>query len=95
MAEEREKTLIKLQGTLQSQLSPKIERVLNNDSSEDFEYYVNVYTTLGGKEDLKNMYANMKDSKHCSTLKNCTNVSNESKHTKCVQTYPIYGTSVI
>ena len=38
--------------------SPKIERVLNNDSSEDFEYYVNVYTTLGGTEDLKNMYAN-------------------------------------
>ena len=58
LAEEREKTLVRLQGTLQSQLSPKIERVLNNDSSEDFEYYVNVYTTLGGTEDLKNMYAN-------------------------------------
>ena len=32
--------------------------VLVDESSENFEYYVKVYETLGGQEDLINMYAN-------------------------------------
>ena len=58
LAEDREKVLHSLQNSLQKQLSPRVEMVLVDESSENFEYYVKVYETLGGQEDLINMYAN-------------------------------------
>jgi hypothetical protein len=57
-AEEREQVLSSLQRSLQKQLSPRVEMVLADESSENFDYYVKVYDTLGGQDDLINMYSN-------------------------------------